>query len=378
MENQPRFNLNDALLRWRHELVEQPGMAAEDVRELETHLVESLSGFKRNGMSEAAAFAQARERLGSAVQIAAEFAKAHWLRIWRDRIFWIALLTFALALSSSVITHPVMEMARRLRSQVGTWTATLAFAALTGCPGLLLSAVMLTGHAELIYRKCSWLFQKRWRLAAAGVLGVIVSNLLTYRFTGVLVIFELGFLGFAVIVIPCEMRAASIMKPELNDLSRARAAWRDRLFWLLLANLGISAWTMIVWGCADGYILHLPEAQRGHLPIIVSSLFFLTWLGPMGVVGLGLWAGRLLVISRMMNTRGQAALIAGALAAVGIAVRFWLSTWNVSSRNFSPADWKFAFVVDTVATLAFGVLSLALIVWLTPSQQRQNVSSMSK
>jgi hypothetical protein len=51
MENQPRFDLNDALLRWWHDLAAQPGIAAEDVRELETHLLESFAAFQR-GLTE--------------------------------------------------------------------------------------------------------------------------------------------------------------------------------------------------------------------------------------------------------------------------------------------------------------------------------------
>src|SRR5579859_8130695 len=92
MENPPRFDLKDALLRWRRELSAQPGLAAEDVRELEAHLSESLSVFQRCGLTEEEAFARAREKLGSVAGLAAEFARANVLRIWRDRVFWIALV----------------------------------------------------------------------------------------------------------------------------------------------------------------------------------------------------------------------------------------------------------------------------------------------
>jgi hypothetical protein len=86
MENQPCFALNDALLRWRRELAGQRGITEEDIRELETHLLESFSAFQRQGLSGEEALAKAREKLGSASQLGAEFAKTHLLTIWRDGV----------------------------------------------------------------------------------------------------------------------------------------------------------------------------------------------------------------------------------------------------------------------------------------------------
>src|SRR5579859_3210891 len=114
MENQPRFDLNVALLRWQRDLASQPGIAAEDVLELHTHLLESLSAFQRRGLSEEEAYAKAREKLGSVAALGAEFAKAHLLRVWRDRVFWIALLGFVLALYSSAFGQPLMRLAHWL------------------------------------------------------------------------------------------------------------------------------------------------------------------------------------------------------------------------------------------------------------------------
>src|SRR5690348_4279461 len=51
MENQPGFDLNDALVQWRCDLAAQPGIATEDIRELETHLRESFTAFQRGGLS---------------------------------------------------------------------------------------------------------------------------------------------------------------------------------------------------------------------------------------------------------------------------------------------------------------------------------------
>jgi hypothetical protein len=130
---------------------------------------------------------------------------------------------------------------------------------------------------------------------------------------------------------------------------------------------------MVIWACADGYLLSLPDAKRGAIPAIVSVPFFLSWLGPMGVVGLGLWAGRLSVISQALNSRRQAVRIASGLTLVGVGLRYWLSTWKVSTHLFSTADWRFAFVVDTIASLLLGAVAVALIVWILPWQRQSRM-----
>src|SRR5579859_5283492 len=125
MENPPRFDLKDALLRWRRELAGQPGLAAEDVRELETHLWESLSEFRRCGLTEEEAFARAREKLGSVAEVGAEFSKDNVLRIWRDRVFWIAFFGFLLALYCSAFGQAVLRLAHSLRGSLGMSSAVL-------------------------------------------------------------------------------------------------------------------------------------------------------------------------------------------------------------------------------------------------------------
>jgi hypothetical protein len=47
MENQTRFNLNAAVEKWRNELAAQPNLAADDRRELETHLRDAIAGFQQ-------------------------------------------------------------------------------------------------------------------------------------------------------------------------------------------------------------------------------------------------------------------------------------------------------------------------------------------
>jgi len=53
----------------------------------------------------------------------------------------------------------------------------------------------------VVYRKLSRLFSQRWRLGAAGVLAAVAANWFTSRTEGALFVCELGFLGFAILVI---------------------------------------------------------------------------------------------------------------------------------------------------------------------------------
>jgi hypothetical protein len=133
MENQPRFDLNDALLGWRRDLAGQPGIVAEDIRELETHLRETFSAFQGHSLSDAEAFAKAREKLGPAAQLGAEFAKAHQLRIWRDRVFWIALVGCVWMLPFSAGWPMVRELKNSLKASLGTPLQRLSIWFLKAC-----------------------------------------------------------------------------------------------------------------------------------------------------------------------------------------------------------------------------------------------------
>jgi len=92
METQNRFDLNQALAGWRLELAQQ-GFRAAEANELESHLHDSMKDLQNRGLSEEEAHWISRFRLGSAPDLAEQFAKADPARVWRDRIFWAAAMT---------------------------------------------------------------------------------------------------------------------------------------------------------------------------------------------------------------------------------------------------------------------------------------------
>src|SRR5882724_6695947 len=77
MENQTRYDLNAAVENWRNELAAQPNLATDDRRELETHLRDLISEFRRKGLNDEESFRKARQRVGPPRQLGNEFEKAN-------------------------------------------------------------------------------------------------------------------------------------------------------------------------------------------------------------------------------------------------------------------------------------------------------------
>jgi len=102
METQTRFDLNAAMETWRSELAALPHLTAENRRELETHLADTIAGLRHQGLNEEESFWLACRRIGRPQAIGEEFEKADPSRIWRDRILWMlrGSIFFSLIISS--------------------------------------------------------------------------------------------------------------------------------------------------------------------------------------------------------------------------------------------------------------------------------------
>jgi uncharacterized membrane protein YvlD (DUF360 family) len=90
MENQTRFDLNAAVEKWRQELAGQPNLAADDRRELETHLGDAIADFQQRGLNDEECFWLARRRVGHPQELGQEFVKANPAEVYRERVFWLA------------------------------------------------------------------------------------------------------------------------------------------------------------------------------------------------------------------------------------------------------------------------------------------------
>ncbi|HEX3857002.1 MAG TPA: permease prefix domain 1-containing protein [Verrucomicrobiae bacterium] len=104
MENQTRFDLNAAVENWRNELAAQPNLASDDRSELETHLRDAIAGFQQRGLNDEESFWLARKRVGQPPQLGEEFVKADPAKVWRERIFWAAIILLAIRLWSGILS----------------------------------------------------------------------------------------------------------------------------------------------------------------------------------------------------------------------------------------------------------------------------------
>jgi hypothetical protein len=89
MKNPSSFNLKTATDQWRSRLVAHQSITPDNVRELESHLRESIADWTTKGASEEEAFYLASCRVGPLEKVAGEFEKEDPLAAWRVRAFWM-------------------------------------------------------------------------------------------------------------------------------------------------------------------------------------------------------------------------------------------------------------------------------------------------
>jgi hypothetical protein len=91
METTSKFDLNQAMSGWRDSFAITTSIASNDLRELETHLTDSISKLQRAGLTEEDAFVIASRRLGNPTALANEFRSIDPHTIWVTRAIWILL-----------------------------------------------------------------------------------------------------------------------------------------------------------------------------------------------------------------------------------------------------------------------------------------------
>ena len=377
MENKTRFDLNKALQDWKAELATQPGIGAENIRELETHLLESFNAFRKNGCSDEDAFSKARQKLGSVPQLGAEFAKDNLLKVWRDRVFWMTVFPFSLTLIYFV-TDPLFEKLTDTANAALGLSPAITLAFFNAAPQLLAAIAMTTGFAEVLFRRLHWIFADRWRFAAAGVIAIpgavfVASNTnnpTVWNALPALTIFAVGLLAFAVFIWPRELAIALPTRP-LSSVHRrnSTALWRERLFWAVLGYLAISVWgTVPIMGYHE--LVRLKgEKVIQHLwyPIAYLSI----WLLPMAAVGLVLASAQLSALARWLRTRLRVGLFASAMSLILAGQILWTWHWGVRPDYYSVADWNLDMQCWLLGhiILACGLIAIAL--WAMPSRAGQ-------
>ena len=99
------FNLNHEITQWRADFEARGILNADELDELQSHLIEVYKARLAGGISEPQAFSQAIERVGDPAILSIEYEKTHpspTKKLWRA--FWVAPLVAPLLLAVDVFT----------------------------------------------------------------------------------------------------------------------------------------------------------------------------------------------------------------------------------------------------------------------------------
>jgi len=88
---------------WTREFADTQSIAPDSLQELEGHLIDSLQSLMKQGLSEEEAFLIATTRIGTADDLAVEYAKSGESTLWVNRVLWMCLGYLAISLSFRVV-----------------------------------------------------------------------------------------------------------------------------------------------------------------------------------------------------------------------------------------------------------------------------------
>jgi hypothetical protein len=142
MENQANFDLNAALAQWRRRAAAAPAFSPENIRELELHLVDSVSKLQSSGLSTEEAFDIAQKRIGPVQTLNSEFAKVNGDRVWLERSLWMA-AGLQMFVFSGYIAQTVVSLALAAFPSLSVYYVT-HFAAKGVLPSRMLIASLAT------------------------------------------------------------------------------------------------------------------------------------------------------------------------------------------------------------------------------------------
>ena len=232
MENATRFDLNDALCRWRENLATSPAFRARDLDELEAHLRDSIQSLQSRGLFAHEAFWVAQSRLGDSDLLDREFEKVNPERVWLNRVLWMVVGSVGIGLLSGLATTLVDFLT------VGTYELLPEY---VGKPNPhLLGWFNLVANWVLLVGLLVWAF--RWGKRNEGFLrrlGKWSRERPLLAATGVFLAYVLTRVGSYV---PVPFMARSLGATEFGEF------WTLRVWWSLVPLLvwpSILAWLLM-------------------------------------------------------------------------------------------------------------------------------------
>lgn len=86
MESRTEFNIEQNIEEWKSALSGNPNMTADNINELESHLLDEITGLQKSGLNEEESFLIAQKRMGSIDNLINEFNKVNRKVYFRNKI----------------------------------------------------------------------------------------------------------------------------------------------------------------------------------------------------------------------------------------------------------------------------------------------------
>ena len=153
------FDLEQEIDVWRDELLENPSIDHDRLRELESHLREDIDRRIAKGTQLAEAFAEAKNQLGQSLELGSEYAKVHvpkYFSRWKT-YFSAALLVLPALLASSFSALFLVPKARILWNEAGI-----------GLSNQVINTIVRFGHGAFALG--------HWFLLGAVVLMIVIER----------------------------------------------------------------------------------------------------------------------------------------------------------------------------------------------------------
>lgn len=117
MENRTEFNLDKSIYIWKSQLSKKSNFTADNINELESHLLDEIQGLTEIGLNNEESFLVASKRIGTIEQLTTEFSKVNRKVYFRSKIlpFLKGILAFiAFMTITEVLTNTSALIADKL------------------------------------------------------------------------------------------------------------------------------------------------------------------------------------------------------------------------------------------------------------------------
>jgi hypothetical protein len=172
-------NLETLVANWRTQAAQEESLGAEQLAELESHLLDAVDHLRELGLNDEEAFLVASRRLGQPQALAQEYRAADPALRWRKCLTWMlagVILQMAIGVLSQLLGTVFQVWAL---NSLGSFPEALLWVGIvTGCFFFLLSFLSLRNSGQLLRTLRSRVGPERWQrlLLAASFAPLILMS----------------------------------------------------------------------------------------------------------------------------------------------------------------------------------------------------------